>query len=211
MRTTASRLTVVTPPQCGQGTLAISVTPQAKHSSVDHTAAGIATAKLPWWRGWLPLLLLPALRGRADAAELAALAVHVAAGVRHLRRLQMADVAAHAGRRVIAWRHAGYLLAWPGLDAVTFLSPRPLPPERRPTPGEWLFAAAKTLGGAAVLSSARYLVPPGHDLVLGWCGLIGIAFLLHFGTFHLLSCCWRALGVAAVPLMHHPWAATSVC
>ncbi len=108
------------------------------------------------------------------------------------------------------WRHIGYLLAWPGLDAVGFLSPRPLPLERRPTQGEWLFATAKTFGGAAVFWSARYIVPPEQDLLLGWCGMIGIAFLLHFGTFHLLSCFWRALGVEAVPLMQQPWAATSV-
>ena len=47
-------------------------------------------------------------------------------------------------------------------------------------------------------------------MLVGWCGLIGIAFMLHFGLFHLLSCFWRSLGVNAPPLMNHPWAATSV-
>src|SRR5262249_54583828 len=43
--------------------------------------------------------ILPAGRGGFSyAAALAALGVHVAAGVRHLRRLQMAHVAAHEHR-----------------------------------------------------------------------------------------------------------------
>lgn len=113
-------------------------------------------------------------------------------------------------RGLSVWRHAGYLLAWPGLDAATFLSPRPLPVEQRPTVGEWLFAAAKTLGGAAAFWGAARVVPWESEVLLGWCGMVGLAFLLHFGTFHLLSCFWRSLGVAAVPLMNHPWAATSV-
>src|SRR5881628_1908693 len=44
-----------------------------------------------------------------------------------------------------AWQHAGYLLAWPGLDAAAFLNPRARP--MKPAGGEWLFAAGKLLLG----------------------------------------------------------------
>src|SRR5881227_3804937 len=72
-----------------------------------------------------------------------------------------------------------------------------------------VFAVAKTAGGATLFWNAHRFVPSTAELVLGWCGLVGIAFMLHFGLFHLLSCCWRSLGVEAPPLMNHPWASTS--
>lgn len=40
--------------------------------------------------------------------------------------------------------------------------------------------------------------------------MAGLIFVLHFGSFHLLSCAWRAAGVDARPLMHWPVAATSL-
>jgi hypothetical protein len=95
---------------------------------------------------------------------------------------------------------AAYLLLWPGMDARAFLDPalRPAPPRA----GEWCFAAAKTLLGAALIWLA---VPRAADPVLkGWIGLVGMIFLLHFGAFHLASAAWRALGVQAVPIMRAP-------
>lgn len=53
------------------------------------------------------------------------------------------------------------------------------------------------------------LVAP--DLLRGWAGMVGLIFVLHFvGSFHLLSCAWRAAGVNAKPLMNWPVLATSV-
>jgi alginate O-acetyltransferase complex protein AlgI len=103
-----------------------------------------------------------------------------------------------------AWRHVAYLLAWPGLDAKAFLDPRPLPPDRRPGPGEWAFAAAKSALGVALMRGAVPLLPASRPLLRGWVGMAGLVFLLHFGTFHLLSCGWRASGVDAKPLMNWP-------
>ena len=40
--------------------------------------------------------------------------------------------------------------------------------------------------------------------------MIGVIFLLHFGTFHLLSLGWRRLGVNAMPLMRNPSRSTSL-
>ncbi len=103
-----------------------------------------------------------------------------------------------------AWRHVAYLLAWPGMDARAFLDPRPLPPDRRPTPAEWAFAVAKLALGLALTWGVARLVPADLPLLRGWVGMAGLVFVLHFGSFHLLSCAWRAAGVDARPLMNWP-------
>lgn len=103
-----------------------------------------------------------------------------------------------------ARRHLAYLVAWPGLDAKAFLDPRPLPPDRRPTSVEWAFAAGKLALGVALTWGAVRLVPAESPLLRGWVGMAGVIFVLHFGSFHLLSCAWRAAGVDAKPLMNWP-------
>jgi len=45
---------------------------------------------------------------------------------------------------------------------------------------------------------------------VGWLGMVGIIFTLHFGLFHLVSCAWRAAGVDAPPIMRAPIAARSL-
>ena len=108
------------------------------------------------------------------------------------------------------WRHLAYLFAWPGLDAKAFLDPRPLASERRPSCGEWAFAAGKLALGAVLLWGAVPQVPTELPLIRGWVGMAGLIFLLHFGVFHLLSCAWRSVGVDAKPLMNWPILAVSV-
>jgi hypothetical protein len=109
-----------------------------------------------------------------------------------------------------AWRHLAYLFAWPGLDAKAFLDPHPLPRGRRPTAVEWAFAAAKLAFGVGLVWGVVPLVPPDLPLLRGWVGMAGLIFVLHFGSFHLLSCAWRAAGVDARPLMHWPLLASSL-
>lgn len=116
-------------------------------------------------------------------------------------------------RRVVwrgaGWRGAAYLLAWPGMDPRRFLeSPRSADPTR-PTAAEWFEAAAKTIFGAILVTATRS-IPADGELLRGWTGLVGIAFLLHFGIFDLLSCLWRSLGVDAGPIMRFPAASHSV-
>lgn len=105
------------------------------------------------------------------------------------------------------WRHAGYLLAWPGLDAATFLGSTAA---SSPTASEWWFALAKLAVGAGLLAVGVRLVPFEWTYVAGWIGMIGIVMVLHFGIFDLLSCGWRRLGVDARPLMNWPIASTSL-
>jgi alginate O-acetyltransferase complex protein AlgI len=110
-----------------------------------------------------------------------------------------------------AWRHLAYWLAWPGMDAPAFLEGGDEDP---PRPREWAFAAVKLLVGIALTWLAIWgpaAAPERvHPLLYGWLGMIGLVFVLHFGSFHLLSCAWRAAGVDARPLMAAPILATSV-
>lgn len=112
--------------------------------------------------------------------------------------------------RAPAWRHGAYLVAWPGLDAKAFLGSPLLPRDRRPGAGEWAFAGAKLAFGAMLVWGIVPLVPAGLPLLRGWVGMTGLIFLLHFGSFHLLSCGWRAVGVDAKPLMNWPVLAANV-
>jgi hypothetical protein len=112
------------------------------------------------------------------------------------------------GAAPVRWRAAGYLLFWPGMDAPAFLyeNDRVLPP--RPT--EWTAAALKTLLGVALIWVAARLAQPVSVLWAGWLGMTGGMFVLHFGTFHLLSLGWRTLGVDARPVMRNPLRSTSL-
>jgi hypothetical protein len=99
-------------------------------------------------------------------------------------------------------RQVGYLAVWPGMDAVRFLA---LDRPAIPPPGtEWMFAAGKFSLGVAMLFGFARLMPAEVPYLVGWVGMVGIALVLHFGIFHLLSCAWRSVEVEAKPLMNWP-------
>jgi hypothetical protein len=167
------------------------------------------TPTVPWWRGWAQILVLPPavlLFTPADWPRwllmwLLAFALYVGCKWLTWRRTPVAGLP--------WWQHAGYLFAWPGLDARAFLRPRQRR-EHRLAAREWAFAGCKLFLGAAVFWGVSRLVPDRQELVRGWVGMVGLIFLLHFGTFHLLSCAWRAVAVEARPLMNNPVASVSV-
>jgi hypothetical protein len=107
---------------------------------------------------------------------------------------------------VPGWKHAGYLLAWPGFDAVAFLAGHS---KDAPSVTEWGFAFAKSAMGLALFFGIARLVSLEHVYLAGWIGMIGLVLILHFGVFHVLSCAWRTGGVDARPLMHQPLRAVS--
>jgi alginate O-acetyltransferase complex protein AlgI len=117
-----------------------------------------------------------------------------------------------AGFKWLTWRRVagrdralGYLLLWPGMDAVRFTDPaaRPAPA----APGEWAAALVKiALGAGLVWGVARWT----GGLAAGWIGMVGLVLMLHSGLFHLLSLLWRRAGVDARPLMNAPLRATSL-
>jgi alginate O-acetyltransferase complex protein AlgI len=111
---------------------------------------------------------------------------------------------------VPVWKQLAYLAAWPGLNAARFFSRTPLPAAEQPTMWEWIGAAFRTVAGALIFWNADRWIGTSSTLVLAWAGMIGVILILHFGSFHLLSCFWRAMGVDARPLMNHPTWSTSV-
>ena len=112
-----------------------------------------------------------------------------------------------APRGASGWLQLGYLMAWPGLDACTFL----ITPNRLlPPMGAWLFAAGKLALGMVLIWGVYPRLTMANDLMRGWVGMIGILFVLHLGLFHLLSLGWKSVGVSAKPLMNWPILTTGV-
>ena len=105
-------------------------------------------------------------------------------------------------------RALGYLLAWPGMDAEAFLGGTDRPAQ--PHPSEWIAAALKTLLGATLIWVVARTAVPVNPLLAGWLGMAGLVFVLHFGTFHLLSLGWRSIGVNAMPVMKNPLRSSSL-
>jgi len=179
----------------------------ARHAAAHQVARPGATSRFAPLRGWPPLICLPAgvaLIVPEDWPRWAfmwALAGSVYMGCKWLtwRRRQV--------NRVPWWRHAGYLLAWPGLDAATFLKGCST---AQPSLREWAFAAGKCVVGLALFFEGGALGSPDRRYLIGWIGMVGIVLTLHFGLFHLLSCAWRRIGVDARPLMDWPVASVSV-
>ena len=64
--------------------------------------------------------------------------------------------------------------------------------------------------GVGLLYGAARFVAAESLCWSGWVGMIGVVMILHFGSFHLLSCAWRRLGVQARPLMDAPLRSTSL-
>jgi hypothetical protein len=165
---------------------------------------------LKWWHGWGLLILLPITVIWAVPSAwprwlfmwILALVIFVGCKWLTWRR----TLAPEASCRL----HVGYLFAWPGMDAVAFLAPRRNPITSSPAPREWLFATVKLAIGVGVLFGVTRLVPHEIPYLVGWTGMIGLIMVLHFGSFHLLSCGWRGVGVEARPLMCWPLASVSI-
>ncbi len=165
-------------------------------------------ASVPPWRGWLPLVLLPA-----------AVLLFVPVDWPRWVFMWLLAVALYAGCKWVTWQrtpsldalwwqHVAYLLLWPGLDAAAFLKRDAR--VAKPAASEWCFAATKLAIGVILVWGVVRLVPTQWDLVQGWLGMAGCVFVLHFGLMHLLSCLWRTLGIDAKPLMQWPIAAASL-
>lgn len=105
-------------------------------------------------------------------------------------------------------RHLGYLFAWPGMDAKAFLNPANK--AVRPRGRAWILTFLKILFGAALLWGVARWIPSLMPLLQGWTGLIGLIFLLHFGTLHLMALAWQFVGVDARPLMRAPIVSSSL-
>ncbi len=107
-----------------------------------------------------------------------------------------------------AWRSAAYLLAWPGMDAASFLDARqrvsPL------TSWTWVWAASETILGSILLWAVARSIPAGYGLIRGWVGMVGMILVLHFGIFHVVALLWQSVGVKAEFIMSSPLRSTSL-
>jgi hypothetical protein len=112
------------------------------------------------------------------------------------------------------WHHAprgkvaAYIALWPGMNAAAFLDAHPA--GARPSFRELAAALTKLVGGSALVIWATVHAFDPPILVVGWAGMLGIIFCLHFGFFHIVSWMWRRFGVNAVPIMRAPVLATSL-
>ena len=150
---------------------------------------------------WLPMAALLALALGLEPSlpswlGMWALAVAIFAG---FKWATLDQALAGASWPTARWRAPAYLCLWPGMDARGFLYGKaPAAPRAR----DWIWAALKTLFGAVLLwAVARWA---GGGLLSGWVGMVGLIFLLHFGSFDLLACFWRSQGIDAQPLMRAP-------
>jgi predicted DCC family thiol-disulfide oxidoreductase YuxK len=181
----------------------------ADHRSCASGACEIDERMSLWPVGFLPLLILPVCTLLLASSMprwgfMWAMAFALYAGCKWLtyREARARNVAPDRVRAL------SYLLAWPGMDATSFLYGTD--GVATPHPSEWIAALLKTLFGATliwVVARAALAVSP---LLAGWLGMVGLIFVLHFGTFHLLSLGWRSVGVNAMPVMQNPLRASSL-
>lgn len=115
-------------------------------------------------------------------------------------------VTAFSVKDVPRQRVVAFLFLWPGLNAERFFFKEASPAKA----GEWVAAMGKTVLGGMIIWGGLRLLPVADPMLIGWIGMIGIAFLLHFGAFHILSNVWRAAGFDAPPIMNNPIGATSL-
>jgi predicted DCC family thiol-disulfide oxidoreductase YuxK len=181
----------------------------ARRRSCANGACEIEARRSLWPLGVLPLLTLPVVALLAASwmprwGFMWAMAFALYAGCKWLTYRE-ARVRGVASDRL---RALGYLLAWPGMDAAAFLGGTDRP--ARPHPSEWIAAALKALLGAALIWVVARTAMPTNSLLAGWLGIVGLIFVLHFGTFRLLSLGWRTVGVNAMPVMQNPLRSSSL-
>lgn len=158
--------------------------------------------------GWLPVVVLPlsvsAIYNVVQPWVLMwILAISIYLGLKWLTWWKARNLVPHA-----PWRSAAYLLAWPGMDAQSFLdeNKRVVPPELQ----NWSWAVVETGLGVILLWAVVRALPVRQPLLRGWAGMLGLIFLLHFGIFQIAALVWQSFGVDAAPIMSAPLRSVSL-
>ncbi len=125
------------------------------------------------------------------------------------------------GCKWVAWRAATqgnaparigavrFFFGWPGMDPKPFLRPAHI--RRMSARNGLLGTLARILIGICLITAACIATDaPLNPLLVGWIGMIGTMFALHFGLFDLLAGIWNARGVAVEPIMQRPCASDSL-
>ncbi|MCE9519943.1 MAG: membrane bound O-acyl transferase family-domain-containing protein [Verrucomicrobia bacterium] len=106
------------------------------------------------------------------------------------------------------WKTLAWFCTWPGMNLRDFERSGQVAKPRSECPRSPVLALTKILLGSFLLwGAARYF---SHPLAAGWCGMIGLILLLHFGVFDLLALFWQSRGYRAVPIMKAPITSLSV-
>lgn len=171
------------------------------------SVAAVPTGKRHKQAGWLLLLFVPAswifIPGISPFAAMCAISLSLFVLIKcHVLTHYVASGMPVSGPGTLAW-----FFAWPGLDANAFFPRREV---SKPAQFEWWFAVAKVSFGGWMLFCVAPSLRASAELLAGWAALIGIVFLLHFGTFHLAALFWRSRGRDVKPIMNAPVLATSV-
>ena len=178
-----------------------------------HRTCAIKTATLPAFPArtrWVPLAVLPlvALCTKPISSAWILMWLMAFAIFFGCKWLTLGKAIQRAGR-VCPFRAAAYLFAWPGMDAVRFLSP-----DLAPRCSRWAMIKSATFALARILLGALLLFAvarqPTEPILAGWIGMVGMILIMHFGLFDLASIEWRALRVDAPPIMNRPLRSTSV-
>lgn len=159
------------------------------------------------WLDWLPLplLLIATLPFRDHLPNWIFMWLFVTAMFAGCKWLTWRR--AQTNLEAIPRRNLGYLFAWPGMDAKSFLTGRH---NQQPPLSEWLLATGRFLAGLALLWLAAHAPLTTSSIANAWLGMFGLTLLLHFGSFHLVALAWQRAGVPAKPLMQSPATATSL-
>ncbi len=119
-------------------------------------------------------------------------------------------------RREFGWKRLlAFVFLWVGMDARAFLDKERGSIVLGDAPGPGTGARAPSRQSPSISwraqgclwCVARIFTNP---LARGWCGMVGLILLLHFGLFAALAVFWRARGVPVTPIMNSPVAATSL-
>lgn len=177
-------------------------------SPTTSNARSSAGPRASGWVAWLPLIVVPiagiAVRNRLEPwVFMWALAVAIYASLKWASWWM-----SEARRHTSPLRSLGYLVAWPGMDAESFLDDSRHVPES--APGEWVWAFSKTIAGVLLVWVVARRVPMTEPLLRGWVGLLGMVLIAHFGVFHVVALLWRRQGIDAVPIMAAPIRSTSL-
>lgn len=154
------------------------------------------------------LLVLPVLAWWATHALPAWVTMWALAGSMFFA-LKLLTLTAVDVKAVPPVRGLAYVALWPGMDAGAFLFDRAGKAPVAPL-GELAFALLKLLGGLLACGWATRHAGSARPMLVGWIGMIGIIFTLHFGLLHVASWLWRLAGVNAPPIMRAPIAADSL-
>jgi alginate O-acetyltransferase complex protein AlgI len=103
-------------------------------------------------------------------------------------------------------RIAGYLFAWPGMNAEEFLWCDGV---ARPSLRQWLSGLIAIATGVIGIWVVPRMLFEQNQLLAGWVGQIGYVVLLHFGIFQSLTLAWKSAGVRAEPVMRQPFVSRS--